>query len=187
MTTAALIAALLSGTVIAAFLTAAINTWIARKKSLEEDRARVRAVYAEALEAVAAYRELPYVIRRRRANDEAGERHRISEEGRAIQIRLSYYRAWIRAESPEVGHAYQSLLDRLRTVAGAAARTAWTEPPAQTDTGMNISSSIIDLSPVNDLEEHYIAVAAWDLQHRRTWRAALPVLKAKPPSPPPSP
>lgn len=183
MTEATLIAGLLSGAVIAAFITATVNTWIARKKALEEDRARVRTVYAEAMEAVAAYRELPYVIRRRRPDDEPGERHRISEEARAIQVRLSYYRAWIRAESPEVGDAYQRLLDQLRAVAGAAAREAWAELPAQGDAEMNIPRSVIDLSPIDEAEEHYIAVAAWDLQHRRTWRAVVPLLRPQPPPP----
>ena len=173
MTTATLIAALLSGTVIAAVISAVVNTWIARKKSLEEDRARVRTTYAEAFEAVAAYRELPYAIRRRRADDESGERHRLSEEARVIQRRLSYFRAWTRAESATVGAAYQALLDQLRNVAGAAARQAWTEPPVQKDHQMNMPFTKIDLRPIDPFEDHYIAAVTCDLQRRNSWRAAI--------------
>lgn len=71
MTVATLITAILSGTFLAAIVTAStsaiVTTRIARQKSREEERSRVRTIYAEAFQVVAAYKELPYAIRRRRA------------------------------------------------------------------------------------------------------------------------
>lgn len=163
------ITVLISGTVAAAGVSAVVTTWLARAKSCQEERARVRTIYAEAFEAVAAYREMPYAIRRRRPDDEAGERNRLSEEMRAIQRRLSYYRAWIRAESDTVGHAYQALLDQLRTTAGQAAHQAWADPPGQSDNQMNIPRSRIDLTPIDALEDTYIVAARRDIQSRGPW------------------
>ncbi|WP_297083120.1 hypothetical protein [uncultured Demequina sp.] len=54
--------ALVSGSVVAAAIGAIVNTWLARRKSREEQAARVRVMLAEAFEAVAAYKEFPYAI-----------------------------------------------------------------------------------------------------------------------------
>ncbi len=116
------LAALLSGAVVAALIAAAVNTALARRKSLEEERARVRTVFAEAFEAVSAYKEFPYAIRRRRADAPAEERVRLSEELRKVQTRLTYYLAWTRAESQAVGDAYEALVTELRRLAGGACR-----------------------------------------------------------------
>ena len=35
-----------------------------------------------------------------------------------MQAKLSYYTAWTKAESDEVGRAYETLVDELRKVAG---------------------------------------------------------------------
>ena len=53
--TGSILATLLSATFLAAVVGAIVNTTIARKKSLEEERSRVRTTYAEAFEAVAAH------------------------------------------------------------------------------------------------------------------------------------
>ena len=54
------------GAVLAALLSACIAVWAARRKSREEERARQRDLFASAFKAYAAYKELPYAIRRRR-------------------------------------------------------------------------------------------------------------------------
>jgi hypothetical protein len=168
------LAAFISGAVIAAVIGALVNVALARRKSLEEERARVRGVFAEAFEAVAAYKEFPYAIRRRRHDEPAQERVRLSEELRKIQSRLTYYTAWTKAESTEVGRAYNTLCAKLRQVAGGACREAWAAEPITTDAEMSIGPEVVDLSALTTLEKAYTDAAqahlAEFLHFRRLWR-----------------
>lgn len=81
MTVATLITASLSGTFLAAIVTAGtsaiVTMKIARQKSREEERSRVRTICAEAFEVVATYKELPYAMRRRRHDQPETERFRL--------------------------------------------------------------------------------------------------------------
>ena len=61
--TALVWAALISGSVISAVVGAFVTTLLARRKSREEQVARVRVMLAEAFQAVAEYKEFPYAIR----------------------------------------------------------------------------------------------------------------------------
>lgn len=166
--------ALISGAVIAAVIGALVNTGLALRKSREEERARVRTVLAEAFEAVAAYKEFPYAIRRRRHDAAAEERVRLSEALREVQTRLTYYVAWIQAESDAVGKAYNDLVSELRKVAGAGCRDAWNTPAITRDQDMNIGPDKVDLSSLRPFEEAYIKAAdahvADFLKWRRLWR-----------------
>ena len=152
-----LLAGLVSGAVIAAVVGALVNTALARRKSLEEERARVRTVFAEAFEAVAAYKEFPYAIRRRRADQPPEERVRLSEALREVQTRLTYYVAWTQAESVTVGKAYGDLVRELRRAAGGACREAWLAKPISNDHDMNIGPDLVDLSSLTRLERAYTA------------------------------
>ncbi len=71
-----------SGAVIAAVVGAVINVALARYKDRAEERARLRTTFAEAFETAMQYKEFPYAIRRRRADQPAAERVRLSEEMR---------------------------------------------------------------------------------------------------------
>ncbi len=108
--------------------------------------------FAEAFEAVSAYKEFPYAIRRRRADAPSEERVRLSEELRKVQTRLTYYLAWTQAESEVVGDAYAELVTELRRLAGAACRDAWLTAPITEDARMNIGPDVVDLSALSDLE-----------------------------------
>lgn len=173
-TSGLVLAALLSGAVIAAVIAAMVNTMLARRKSLEEERARVRTVFAEAFEAVAAYKEFPYAIRRRRADVPAEERVRLSDGLREVQTRLTYYTAWTSAESETVGKAYADLVGELRRLAGGACREAWLAEPITRDSEMNIPRKIVDLSSLSELETAYTDAARVYLddflKFRRLWR-----------------
>lgn len=151
-----------SATFLAAVLGSVTTVCLARKKVREDDRARRRETYARAFEAVAAYKELPYAIRRRGTDNPAEERKRLAEDGRAIQQKLSYYQAWIRGESRVVGNAYDILVAELRTVAGKASHDAWNEAPAQSDPDMNIEP--IDLTKLKGLEDNFITKVQEDLR-----------------------
>jgi hypothetical protein len=166
-------AAVLSGAVIAALLTAAVTAclaiWVARRKSREEERARQRDLFASAYEAYAAYKEMPYAIRRRRHDEPAAERIRLSEAVREIQGRLTYHEAWIAAESESVSSAYNALVRELRKIAGGAMHDAWLAKPVENDAAMNISAKLVDLSLLGPLERdfaravhaHLAAIAPW--------------------------
>lgn len=123
---------------------------------------------------MAAYKELPYAIRRRRGDQGPEERVRLSELAREIQGRLSYYRAWTRAESDDVGAAYARLLERLRATAGSASNHAWQERPVASDAEMNLGKDKVDLGDLATYEEAYITAVVRDLRNRGRWRRALP-------------
>jgi hypothetical protein len=184
MTAGALITAIVSATFLAAVinagLSAIVTSVIARKKFLEEERARVRTIYADAFEAVAAYKELSYAIRRRRHDQPEAERIRLSQEARKIQERLSYYRAWTQAESAQVGQAYASLVRQLRVTAGAACHEAWLDSPVGSDADMNIGTDKVDLLAIAPYENAYITAVNTDLRRRRTWKAVLPAKNSQP-------
>lgn len=178
MTVAALITAILSGTVLAAIVTAGtsaiVTSKIARQKSREEERSRVRTVYAEAFQVVAAYKELPYAIRRRRHDQPEAERFRLSEEARKIQERLSYYLAWTQGESASVGQAYGNLVNELRKVAGSACRQAWIDKPVETDADMNIGIDLVNLFTLEPLEHLYAAAVQTELSRRKPGKPSKP-------------
>nr|WP_156770836.1 hypothetical protein [Mycobacterium gordonae] len=148
--------AVFSSAVIAALLTATFNLALARRKSLEEERARLRSTFAEAFEAVVRYKEMPYAILRRRKDEPGAERVRLAEEMREIQAKLSYYQVWIAGESAGVGAAYVNLVSELRRVAGKACHDAWKVPAASYDKDMNIGSDVVDLTEVSISEQAYI-------------------------------
>ena len=139
-----------------AFVAALFNIFLARRRSLEDERARVRTTCAEAFEAVAAYKEFPYAVRRR-ADTGSDERIRLPIELRTIQQRLSYYTAWMRGEDARLGAAYDTLVTNLRRIAGIAIHDAWIADPIDSDAAMNIPPSDVDLSAINKYEEAYIA------------------------------
>lgn len=148
-----------SGAVIAALIAAVMNHALARRKSLEDERARLRSTFAEALEWVVRYKEMPYAIRRRRCDTRPAERVRLSEEMREIQAKLSYYQMWTAGESKSVGDAYDTLVTNLRRVAGVACREAWIADPASDDAKMNIGPEVIDLSELKEHERAYVLAA----------------------------
>jgi hypothetical protein len=117
----------------------------------------VRTTFAEAFETVAQYKEFPYAIRRRRADQPAEERVRLSEELRGVQARLSYYLAGTRTESGDVGQSYETLVAELRAIAGRACHEAWLAPAANDDAEMNIAPGVVDLSGLRQHEQAYLA------------------------------
>lgn len=165
---------------LAAGIAAAIAMLLHLLKSRTDDRARVRVLYAEAYEWYASYKEMPYAIRRRRVDDPAAERIRLSEAIREIQARLDHFKTWTALENPGVGAAYADLLRELRRVAGASMHDAWTEPGTSTDSAMNMPPGRVDLSPLAPHEAAYFAAVrhallpAWCRALHRWQRRAAP-------------
>lgn len=157
---------LLSG----ALLAAVVNIVLTRRKSLEEERNRIRTTCAEAFEVVAAYKEFPYAIRRRRADTPQAERVRLSDELRQIQARLSYFTAWMRGEDAALSTAFDDLVSNLRRIAGKACHDAWLAPATDADAAMNFPPGVIDLSDLNSYEDTYIAAVKTHLDRLITTR-----------------
>jgi hypothetical protein len=168
---AGLAGAIISGAFLAAMVAGAVNVWMARRRSREEERARIRNTFAAAFEAYTAYKEFPYAVRRRRADEPEGERIRLSEALRAVQAKLSYYLAWTAAESADVGTQYARLLAEARRVAGHAVQDAWNDPPRATDPEMNIPPEVIDLSQLAAAEAQYMHAVWQHLSGLTPWWA----------------
>ncbi|KQY04301.1 hypothetical protein ASD37_20360 [Mycobacterium sp. Root135] len=151
-----MVTAIFSSAVLAALLSATLNLALARRKSLEEERARLRSTFAEAFEAVVRYKEMPYAIRRRRADEPSAERVRLSEEMRAIQAKLSYYQMWTAGESAAVGGAYATLVEQLRRIAGEACHDAWLADSISVDRQMNIGPDLVDLNGLSEHEQAFV-------------------------------
>jgi hypothetical protein len=152
---------LLPASVLAALLTGTINLTLARRRSREEERARVRNTCAEAFKAYSEYREFPNAIIRRDTDRPGEERQRLLEGLRQLQARLSFYQTWALLEAPAVGKVYVALLDEARSMIDKAMRVAWAEPVAADDIDMNLDPGLIDLASLASYEEAYReAVAA---------------------------
>lgn len=133
---AQVVAAIIVGAV--SLVVLAVTTWA---NSQREKDSRRREMYAKASAAVAAYKEFPYVVRRRRAGATgiaADERVRISEALRVVQQDLSYYSAWMATESNRVTAAYRALVTETRRIAGEQIHIAWTTPALKKDDDMNM-------------------------------------------------
>lgn len=157
---------LLSG----AMLAAIVNIVLTRRRSLEEERNRIRTTCAEAFEVVAAYKEFPYAIRRRRKDVACEERVRLSDELRHTQARLSYFTAWMRGEDAALAAAFDDLVSNLRRIAGAACHDAWLAPAADSDAAMNFRQGVVDLSGLTPSEDAYIAAVKTHLDELITTR-----------------
>lgn len=145
----AIIVAAITGAVSIAAL--AINAWLSGHR---ERKNRQRDVFSKAFAAAVAYEEFPYVVRRRRASLPEDERVRISTELCRIQADISYYSAWLSTESHRVSKAYETLIARMRKVAGQEIHKAWAAEPIDSDTEMNIPD--LGLSVLRQYEKAYL-------------------------------
>lgn len=117
-------------------------------------RDRQRNLFANAYAAVVDYWEYPYVVRRRRHDDPAGERVRISEQLRQVQRDIAFHQAWIRADDRRVAATYDEFVRVTRQVMGGQIRTAWQDPPAEADGDMNIDD--VDRDGLDDASDRYL-------------------------------
>ncbi len=95
-----------------------------------DERRRHREIHARALEAIARYYEMPFLIRRRRHDEPSAERVRLTERFAAVQAELVSCEALMRADTDRtfVGRAYATLIRTIRTHAGTQASSAWNAP-----------------------------------------------------------
>lgn len=114
-----------------------------------EERRRRREIHARALEAIARYYEMPFLIRRRRHDELSAERVRLTERFADVQAELASCEALMRADpDPGVRKAYAALVTAVRTHAGTQASSAWNAEPIITDAQMGMSDVIEALVPI---------------------------------------
>lgn len=146
---AAVIAAVI--TLLGSLLAIAVNGWQTRTD-------RKRELFAQAFSAVTDYWEYAYVVRRRRSDQPAEERIRISEQLRETQKQISFHGAWLATEAPQVAEAYRELVSTTRAVIGPQIAEGWRSPAASVDSDMNING--IDRDGLDGAAERYLNAAA---------------------------
>lgn len=161
----------LAPAIIAALIAATIGIWTIMVNGRRARVDRQRQLFAAAFGDVAAYREYPYIVRRRRHDEPGAERSRISGELSEIQRRLNHNRAVLRVESPRVALAYDHLVTATRRVAGQAIREGWDLPPITSDREVHVKD--VDLSPIDPYEDAFLAAAAEHLALLPWWSLAF--------------
>jgi hypothetical protein len=134
------------------------------------ERNRRRELHARCLEAVLAYREMPFMIRRRRheAEERSAERVRLSSRFSAVQAELSTCEHLLRADGPDwLASEYQKLVSIGRSTAGREAHEAWKAEPITADSEMNMSELFSRLKPLNDEVETLREHISWAGKARR--------------------
>jgi hypothetical protein len=161
--------------IIVAAITAAVSLLtLAINAVLTAYRERVnrhRELFSKAFAAAVAYEEFPYVVRRRRISAPEDERIRISTELRKVQEDISYYSAWLFTESRPISEAYETLILRLREIAGKEIHDAWNQPPVGSDAEMNIAG--LGLGGLKPFKQAYLREVADHLSPVPRWLRRL--------------
>jgi hypothetical protein len=90
---------------------------------LAAKRERRRALYAEAVQVIASWKEMLYRVRRRKTDDDpdlVGQFH-------GLQDKLTYYCAWIATESKYMSRSYSRLVQQVKAATDALIQQAWDE------------------------------------------------------------
>jgi hypothetical protein len=124
----------LSGSVVAAF-TALVGYLLNGAAGRRMERMRR---YADALDAVERYRQLPYTLRRRH-NETAEMRDEMARLIADVQVALAFHRRWLRLEAEELGDAYDKLVDKIQIKNKGYRKDALALPPAGKDVDINVS------------------------------------------------
>jgi hypothetical protein len=123
-------------TIIAALVAAVVATFgytITARAKLLEDR---RKTYAAALSAVCDYQELPYRIRRR-PHSSAATSAALGTIISDIQRDLDFHSQLLELDSPKLGRAYRSLVEKSRRLGKPHRDEAWAQAPADEDKAMS--------------------------------------------------
>jgi hypothetical protein len=129
-----------------ALIGVAVTLWI---NGARERRRRRRELHARALEVIAQYCEMPFLICRRRHDEASAERARLSERFTDIQAELASCEALMRADPDEaVRDAYAAFVSNVREHAGEQASLAWGTPPITADEQMGMGAVRKALEPI---------------------------------------
>lgn len=141
-------------------VTLAVNGWRA-------ECGRRRQLYASGWAAVQAYKEFAFAVRRRNADDRAGERVRISAGLGLVQRDLAYHEALIAREpSRVVASRFRDLVDKTRKIAGGIIRRSWNEEPITADRDMHAPDIAQELQALKPSEDAYLDAVNDDVGRR---------------------
>ncbi|MBL1085853.1 hypothetical protein JK359_28460 [Streptomyces actinomycinicus] len=125
--TAALTAALITA------LVALLGYWINQHAKRREQKSRM---YAEALQVIHSYEDLPYLIRcRPGSNPET--RAALAQQISDVFTKINLHQNLLSMDSSVVGEAYADLFRQTRRHGGPHRRQAWTAPPVASDPEMS--------------------------------------------------
>lgn len=149
-----------------------IGLWINGDRT---ERQRRRELHTRALNAVLAYGEMPFMIRRRRFEDgeRSAERVRLSTQFSGVKAEISTCQVLLAADGDQqIAAAYNTLVESARQTAGGEATKAWKDPPITTDPEMNMPELFDRLEPFRaGLKEFEADLARATLpRRRRVWR-----------------
>ena len=94
--------------------------------------------YADALDAVERYRQLPYTFRRRH-NETAEIRDEMARMIADVQVALAFHRRWLRLDVDELVDAYDALVDKIQLRNKSYRKDALATPAASRDVEIEIS------------------------------------------------
>lgn len=152
------------------FIAAAAALIVLWVNGYRADRARRRALYAEALRPLNEYREYPYAVRRRRHDAPSEERARIQAALQEVQERITHHEDLLRLERG--GHLYapyRALVRRTRIVAGRTVNEQWSTPPITDDKQMNLGQPF-DVSKIDPYKDAFLDAVDEDLKWWRLFR-----------------
>lgn len=142
-------------------LAAAAGWWWQLRQKRRDEQGRL---YADALAAVQAYKEFPYVVRRRDHTAPATERVRISEAVRAVQQDIAFHTAWMDIHDGDVAAAYRRLVAETRRIAGGLMHEAWKTAPVTDDADMNITDVGPRLAALDESHQEYLTAVRKSLR-----------------------
>lgn len=127
----AVVATILGSTVLATLVTT-IVTGLRSSSSARRDG------YAAAVEAVVAWFEFPYRVRRR-TSDAAESLGALANLGHDVQERLAGRLAWVATENDVVSETFDAVLAGVRSRVGDSVAEAWNTPAVAAAPEMNVS------------------------------------------------
>jgi hypothetical protein len=138
----------------------ALTLWVNGQRT---ERERRRASHSRAIEAVVAYLQMPYAIRRRRSEPEnaSAERVRLTEAFRNVQKELASCEALMRTDrDSRVRDAYADLIEVLRRDAGAESSRSWKTSPITSDAEVGLQDVHDALARVRNEQRRFEQIAA---------------------------
>lgn len=122
---------------------ATLGAWWASRDAAKDRRARhvheLARQYAQALSTAIAWGETPYRVARR-TSDEPATLGVHAMHLHELQEGIIFHQQWLHVESPEIGRAYDRLVEAIKARSRQSIQDAWRRPPVVGGAGMNLGT-----------------------------------------------